>query len=140
MVKSLKPFLSYSPCWGYLWILISRFQILQFPGPEMASFPKKCKKKIQFFETKIQILTSCDLTEFFHYFYNITENFEKKKLVKLMLSIFSNFCFWKNPKLWFQFLSNTAISGPWKCKIWNLGIKISKLTKFEHWEMMRSKV
>jgi len=78
---------------------MSRFQILQFLGPEMASFPKKCKKKIQFFETKIQILTSWDLTEFFHYFHNITEEILWEKLVKLMLSIFSNFGFWKNPKL-----------------------------------------
>ena len=32
-------------------------------------------------------------------------------------------------------MSNPAISGPGKCKIWNLGIKISKITKFELIEM-----
>ena len=49
LVKSLKPLLSHAPYWGYLWTLMSRFQILQFPGPEMTSFPKKCKKRFQFY-------------------------------------------------------------------------------------------
>ena len=62
---------------------MSRFQILQFPGPEMASFPKKMQKKFQFFETKIQILTSCDLTEFFHHFYNIRKNFLREKICQI---------------------------------------------------------
>ena len=32
-------------------------------------------------------------------------------------------------------MSDLAISGPGKCKIWNLDIKISKITKFELIEM-----
>ena len=89
---------------------------------------------------KNQILSYFDLTEFFHHFYNTSKKILRKKLVKLMVSNFSNFNFWKNPKLYLLFLHNLVISGPGKCKIWNLGIKISKLTKFELWEMMRSKV
>ena len=85
---------------------------------------------------KKSILSCFDLTEFFHHFYNIEKKILRKKLVKMMLSNFSNFNFWKNPKLYLLFLHNLVISGPGKCKIWNLGIKISKLTKFELWEMI----
>ena len=93
MVKSLKPFLSYAPYWGYLLILMSRFQILQFPGPEMTSFPKKCKKRFQFFETKIQILNSCDLTEFFHYFYYSTEKICEEKTCQIdVVNFFKSLC------------------------------------------------
>ena len=35
----------------------------------------------------------------------------------------------KNPKIHWQFLSNLAISGPEKCKIWNLG-KISEIPNY----------
>ena len=62
----------------------------------------------------------------------------QKKTVKMKLLIFKIIL--KKSNIHWQFLSNLAISGPGKCKIWNLGIKISKLTKFELWEMMRSKV
>ena len=84
---------------------------------------------------------SCfDLTEFFITIITLQRKFREKQLVKLMLLNFSNFNFWKNPKLYLHFLHNLVIFGPGKCKIWNLGIKISKLTKFKLWEMMRSKV
>ena len=89
---------------------------------------------------KIQIFSCFDLTEFFHHFYNIEKKILRKKLVKMMLSNFSNFNCWKNPKFYLHFLHNLAISGPEECKIWNLGLKINKLAKFELWEMMRSKV
>ena len=98
------------------------------------------QKKIWILWRKIQILSCFELTDFFYHFYRITKKIWKKKLVKLMLSNFSNFNCWKNPKFYLHFLHNLAISGPGKCKIWNLGIKISKITKFELWEMMRSKV
>ena len=52
-----------------------------------------------------------------------SKNSETKKIVKLKLLIFKIVL--KNPKIHWQFLSNLAISGPEKCKIWNLGIKIS---------------
>ena len=117
-----------------------RFQIFVFQGAEMASFFKKCKIKFWFFEEKNQISSCFDLTEFFITFIILKRKFWGKKLVKLMLSNFSNFNFWKNTKLYLPFLNNLVISGPGKCKIWNLGINIIKLTKFELWEMMRSKV
>ena len=101
------------------------------------------QKKIWILWRKIQILSCFELTDFFITFIAIIalhRQFWKKKLVKLMLSNFSNFNCWKNPKFYLHFLQNLAISGPCKCKIWNLGIKINKLTKFELWEMMRSKV
>ena len=52
-----------------------------------------------------------------------SKNSETKKIVKLKLLIFKIVL--KNPKIYMLFLSNLAISGPEKCKIWNLGIKIS---------------
>ena len=38
----------------------------------------------------------------------------------------------------FSFLDNPDISGPGKCKIWNLCIKMSKTPKYGLWEMMGS--
>ena len=126
-IESSKPFISISSNLVILLILMPRFQILHFPGPEMARLLKNC---YQCFE----------LTDFFITFIALHRQFWKKKLVKLMLSNFSNFNCWKNPKFYLHFLHNLAISGPGKCKIWNSSIKINKLTKFELWEMMRSKV
>ena len=54
-----------------------------------------------------------------------SKNSETKKIVKLKLLILQIVL--KNPKIHWQFLSNLAISGPEKCKIWNLGIIISKI-------------
>ena len=73
-------------------------EILLFPGPEKTSFSKKCIRKFEIFR-KNKILPYCDLTEFFHHFYNIEKKILRKNLVKMMLSNFSNFNFWKNPKL-----------------------------------------
>ena len=53
----------------------------------------------------------------------IQKNLRQKNNVKVNLLIFKIVL--KNPKIHWQFLSNLAISGPEKCKIWNLGIKIS---------------
>ena len=58
----------------------------------------------------------------------IQKNSETKKIVKMKLLIFKIIL--KNPNIHWQFLSNLAISGPGKCKIWNLGIKISKTPKY----------
>ena len=58
----------------------------------------------------------------------IQKNSETKKLVKMKLLNFKIIL--KNPNIHWQFLSNLAISGPGKCKIWNLGIKISKTPKY----------
>ena len=44
---------------------------------------------------KIQILTCFDLTDFFITFVNEERKFREKKLVKLLLSIFTNYSFWK---------------------------------------------
>ena len=98
------------------------------------------QNKICILWRKNEISSCFDLTEFFITFIILKRKFWGKKLVKLMLSNFSNFNFWKNTKLYLPFLNNLVISGPGKCKIWNLGIKISKFTKFELWEMMRLKV
>ena len=106
----------------------------------MANFFKKCKRKFELFEKKIEILSCFDLTDFYIIFIALQRKFWKKKLVKLMLSNFSNFNCWKNPKFYLHFLHNLAISGPGKCKIWNLGIKISKIIKFELIEMKGFKV
>ena len=112
-----------------------RFQIFVFQGAEMASFFKKCKRKFEFFEEKFKFYPVLNWQIFFITFIVLQSKFWKKKLVKLMLSNFSNFNCWKNPKFYLHFLHNLAISGPGKCKIWNLGIKISKIAKFEPIEM-----
>ena len=114
-------------------------KFLHFKVQKWPVFSKKAKWNLDSLK-KIQIFSFFDLTEFFHHFYNIEKKILRKKLVKMMLSNFSNFNFLKNPNSYLHFLQNLVISGPGKCKIWNLGIKISKLTKFELWEMMRSKV
>ena len=44
--------------------------------------------------------------------------------------------FLKNPNFEFSFLDNPAISGPGKCKIWNLCFKMSKTPKYCLWEMI----
>ena len=93
---------------------MSRFQILQFPGPEMASFPKKCKKKIQFFETKIQILTSCDLTEFFHYFYNITDKILLEKTCQTDVVNFFKFLFLEKSKTLIAIFEQSGHFWTWK--------------------------
>ena len=47
-----------------------------------------------------------------------------------------NLDFLKNPSFEFGFLDNLPISGFRKCKIFNLGIKMSKTPKYGLWEMM----
>ena len=44
--------------------------------------------------------------------------------------------FLENPNFEFRFLDNLAVSGPEKCKIWNLGIKMSKTPKYGLWKMI----
>ena len=112
-----------------------RFQIFVFQGAEMASFFKKYKRKFEFFEKQFKSYPALIWQIFFIAFIALQRKHWKKKLVKLILSNFSNFNCWKNPKFYLHFLHNLAISGPGKCKIWNLDIKISKITKFEHIEM-----
>ena len=46
--------------------------------------------------------------------------------------------FLENLNFEISFLDNLAISGPGKCEIWNLGIKINKTAKYSLWEMMGS--
>ena len=49
-IKTLKPFIFISSNWVILLILMHRFQILHFPGPEMARFLKKFQSAFEFFK------------------------------------------------------------------------------------------
>ena len=51
-IKTLKPFISISSNWVILLILMPKFQILHFPGPEMARLLKNCSQSFGFFQKK----------------------------------------------------------------------------------------
>ena len=53
---------------------------------------------------------------------------------------FFKFLFLEKSKTLIAIFEQSGISGPGKCKIWNLGIKISKISKFELIEMKGFKV
>ena len=99
-----------------------RFQILHFPGPEMAGLSKKMNLKFGFFK-KIHISSFSHLTIFFQHCFTKEKNLSNERMTKLRF-------FLKNLNFEFSFLDNPAISGPGKCKIWNLGIKMSKTPKY----------
>ena len=79
------------------------------------------------FSKKIEISSFSHLTIFFQHCFT-----KEKKLVKWENDKIKIFL--KNPNFEFSFLDNPAISGPGKCKIWNLGIKMSKTPKYCLWE------
>ena len=116
-----------------------RFRILHFPGPEMAGLSKKLSSKFEFFKTKkLRFHHSLIWQVFFQHCFTKQSKTMLKKLVKWENDEISNFFVLKNSNFEFSFLDNLAISGPGKCKIWNLCIKMSKTPKYRLWEMMGS--
>ena len=116
-----------------------RFQILHFPGPEMAGLSKKLNLKFEFFKTKkLRFHHSLIWQVFFQHCFTKQSKTMLKKLVKWENDEISIFFVLKNSNFEFSFLDNLAISGPGKCKIWNLCIKMSKIPKYRLWEMMGS--
>ena len=51
-IETSKPFISLSSNLVILLILMPRFQILHFPGPEMAGLLKNCYQSFGFFQTQ----------------------------------------------------------------------------------------
>ena len=116
-----------------------RFQILHFPGPEMARLSKKLNSKFEFFKTKkIEISSFSHLTSFFQHCLLCLVKQCWKKTCQMREWWNFNFFVLKNSNFEFSFLDNPAISGPGKCKIRNLYIKMSKTPKYGLWEMMGS--
>ena len=73
-----------------------RFQILHFPGPEMARLSKKMNSKFEFFKTKkIENLSFSHLTSFFSIVLLCLVKQCWKKLVKWENDKISIFLFWK---------------------------------------------
>ena len=65
-IKTLKPFISISSNLVILLILMPRFQILHFPGPEMAGLLKNCYQSFGFFQKqKFEKIDNINLTSFF---------------------------------------------------------------------------
>ena len=116
--------------------MMPRFQILHFPGPEMAGLSKKLNSKFELFKTKKSF---SHLTSFF---FSIVLLCLVKQCWKKTCQMSEwwnlNFFVLKNSNFKFSFLDNPAISGPGKCKIRNLCIKMSKTPKYGLWEMMGS--
>ena len=54
--KIQKPIISQRPYLGVLLILMPRFQILHFPGPEMAGLSKKLNSKLGFFKKNLNFI------------------------------------------------------------------------------------
>ena len=102
-----------------------RFQILLFPGPEMAGLSKKLNSKFGFFKKNLNFVILS-----FDKFFFLSKTVLKKNLSNERMMKFD--FFFKNSNFKFRFLDYPAISGPGKCNIWNLGIKMSKIPKYGH--------
>ena len=105
----------------------------------MAGLSKKLNLKFEFFKTKkLRFLHSLIWQVFFQHCFTKQSKKMLKKLVKWENDEISIFFVLKNSNFEFSFLDNLAISGPGKCKIRNLCIKMSKTPKYGLWEMMGS--
>ena len=104
--QTFKPLISQSSNLVSLLMLMSRFQILHFPSPEMARFFKKCKQKFGIFQNlKFEkfhhnSLTSFLSQNFFSYLIKVMKKFCQIKTGK-NLNFFQRFqiffcIFWKN--------------------------------------------
>ena len=64
--QTLKPIISQSSNLVILPILMPRFQILHFPGPEMAGLLKNCNQSFGFFQKQnFEKIDNISLTSFF---------------------------------------------------------------------------
>ena len=114
--------ISQKPHFWILLILMPRFQILQFPGAEIARLSKKLNSKLGFSKKNSNFVILSFDKFFFQGKTVLKKNLSNERMTKFEF-------FLENPNFEFSFLDNLAISAPGNCKIWNLGIKISKSPK-----------